>query len=230
MSDFIKIFENEKEVLAAFSLRSAGDLKNNPENQRKFFNQFNIDLDKIVFMNQVHSINIEQVDGSKNLIEKIDGIFTDKKEVFLAVNTADCLPIFIYSLNPKIVGIIHGGWRCLTSGILQNFFKKLDEQFNLDYDQVKVVIGPGIQRCHFEIKKDVLNEFNKYSQFIIKKDNKMYVDLPAITKKILTKLGLSMYNIKSEKDCTFCQAKKYYSFRREKKGLEGEMLGFIGLI
>ncbi len=231
MSDFLQIFENEKKVLAAFSLRAAGDLKNNPENQKKFFQQFGIDFKKVVFMNQVHSAYVEYVGGSSNWIKGTDGIFTDKKGIILAVNTADCLPIFVYSSNPKFVGIIHGGWRCLTAGILQIFFKKANEKFDLDFSNIKAVIGPGIHCCHFEIKKDVISKFNKYSQFIIiKKDNKMFVDLPAMAKEILTKIGLSMYNIKSEKDCTFCQEKKYYSFRREKKDLEGEMLGFIGLI
>jgi len=226
--NYIKIFPTEKNVLSAFSKKEANDLKNNILNQTKFFNQFNLDLKNVVRMNQVHGINIEYANGKSNLIKNTDGIFTDKKRIFLAVNTADCLPIFIYGQDPKFVGIIHAGWRGMVNGIIKNFFEKAANYFDLV--NIKIVIGPCIHLCCFEIKADCLLKFKNYKKFINKKNEKFFVDLPAIAKAQLTKIGILSHNIKVFEDCTCCAADKYFSYRREKKDLEGEMLGFIGLI
>lgn len=228
MKNYIKIFKDENDIIAAFSKKSAGDLKNNLENHKKFFSQFDIDMDKVVLMNQVHKANVEYADGSVNLIEKTDGIFTDKKELFLAVNTADCIPVFIYSSNPEFVGIVHCGWKSLVSGILFEFFNKASEKFELNLSNIKVYIGPHIKSCCFEIKEDVLDKFIKFDNFILKRDNKLFVDLAGIAKENLTQIGLAD-NIKMSKDCTFCLNNEYFSYRKEKAELEGEMLGFIGL-
>ncbi|MFZ5365341.1 MAG: peptidoglycan editing factor PgeF [Patescibacteria group bacterium] len=227
--NYTNIFPKDRKVIAVFSHRAAGDLKNNRPNQTNFFSQFGIDWDQVVFMNQVHGANVEYADGSRRLIDNTDGIFTDKKNVYLAVNTADCLPIFIINDNPAFVGVIHCGWRSLVNGIIAQFFRQVAERLPLKFERIRATVGPGIQSCHFEIKNDVLDAFQKYQSDISERSGKMFVDLPAIARRCLTEAGLKGYNIKLSEACTYCQNEKYYSFRREREQLNGEMIGFIGL-
>lgn len=227
MKNYLELFPDLENISAVFSTKQAGNLKDK-NNQIQFFKQFDIDFEKVIIMEQTHSAKAQYVDESKNYIRKVDAVFTDKKGVYLTVNTADCLPIFIYGQNPEFISIIHAGWRGLVNGILQNSLQKADEKFKIDFSQVRSVVGPGIHKCCFEIKKDILHEFSLYKNFIAENKGKITVDLPGIAKSNLTRVGLKEYNIELIGECTCCLSDKYFSFRREKEKLGGEMLGFIG--
>lgn len=69
-------------------------------------------LKNIVTGEQIHGDKIKVV-TSKNpkTIPKTDGLITNRKNIFLAIFTADCVPVFLYDFKKEVVGLIHAGWK-----------------------------------------------------------------------------------------------------------------------
>ncbi len=101
---------------------------------------------------------------------------------------------------------------------------------NCPADDILAGIGPGIRACHFEIKPDVLEEFNDYPLHINFVGQKIFVDLPAIITSQLTAAGVLKQNIADSGHCTYCQKDKYFSFRRDHPKKVRAMVAYIGLI
>jgi len=166
----------------------------------------------------------------KRFFAGFDGSITNQKGITLTVNVADCFPIYLYDAKNKTVGLLHSGWRGTVRNISGRAIAMMVKQFSSKAKNIRACIGPGIRSCHFEIKKDVINKFKKYPDAIIKKADGLFVDLPNIIKTQLTKTGVALKNIQDCKECTFCDAKKYFSFRRDKHGKPKTMLAYISLV
>jgi copper oxidase (laccase) domain-containing protein len=96
----------------------------------------------------------------------------------------------------------------------------MKKNFNSDYKNITIWLGPGIKSCHFEVQQDVLSLFEKkFKIAIIKKDNRYFIDLPLAIKKSLFLNGIKKQQIIEHPDCTFCLRSQYFSFRRDKPSL-----------
>ena len=145
-------FEN---LVHGISTRDFGSMKNddgsiNRLNLENFLNNLSLPKNGIC-MGQVHGADVKIVtDGSKLLIENVDGIITNKKKVPLCVMTADCLPILFFDSKNQVIGIAHGGRKGLEKGILQNVLNEFIEKFGSDPKDIFVGIGPGIEKNCYE--------------------------------------------------------------------------------
>lgn len=136
--------------------------------------------------------------------------------MYLSVTIADCLPIVIFDPQKEVIGLIHCGWKGLEKKIIEKAVKKMEENFVVNSNELLAGIGPGIGSCHFEVKEDFLARFNSYHDAIIKKDRKSYIDLKLIAKRQLEETGIKPENIYISSVCTYCQADKYFSYRKDK--------------
>ena len=231
----IKFFENIPKVLAVMSEREDGSMKLfadiglNLEKRKIFFEKIGISKNKIISAEIIHGTSVEIVDNkSPKLILDADGLITKNKHVFLSATVADCIPVYFYEPKEKIVAVIHCGWRGIVGGIIKNATKKI-LALKGKTESLKVVLGPGINKCHFEIKEDVLDKFANHIEFIIKKDNKIFVDLKGIIKEQLIASGVDLKNIENNDECTM-EKDNYFSFRRDKPKLIEAMIAVIGLV
>ena len=98
-------------------------LENFPETYKK--------LD-IQYMNQTHGHSIQRV---TSLIDHptVDGLFTSKKGLILAVKTADCVPLILSSSKGNEVAAIHVGWRGLEAGIVENALSLFSIDIGITY-------------------------------------------------------------------------------------------------
>lgn len=225
-----KIFRKFKNLICATSKRENGDLKLGLKKRECFLNKFHILSENLITLNQIHSNKIYVI---KNYAQKElygDGLITAKKGICLGIFSADCLPIFLFDPKKKIIGLLHAGWQGTLKGISRKavfLFKKLG---SLPKD-VLVYIGPSIcGNCYFVNKERAtifsLN-FPKFKKKIIKKKNKKYfLNLKLLNKLILMEEGIPPYNVQISKICTFSN-KNYFSFRREKERLSGQMLSIF---
>ena len=93
---------------------------------------------------------------------------------------------------------------------------------------IRVVLGPSIKACCFEVSSDVLGEFD--SSFAImktEKKGKYRVDLLAIAMAQLARSQIHFDNIFVDPSCTFCDKDSFFSFRRDGKKA-GRMLALFG--
>lgn len=199
----------------------------NTENRRRFLENNNINYDSVVFADIIHGDNVEIIKDINVVVSPSDALITKNKNIFLAIGVADCIPVFLYEEVAGVIGVIHVGWRGVIGEVLKKTIDKVVFLGGRKSD-IKISIGPGINSCHFEIKDDVLGKFKNYEEFIINKNNKVFVDLKAILKKQLLDQGILESNIEDDNRCTYCND-NFFSFRRDKPKVVETMMAVIGM-
>ena len=102
--------------------------------------------------------------------------------------------------------------------------------FKTDTQDILVGIGPGIRKCHFEISPGDKIKYGAYPDFVLERDNKIFIDLAGIIKTQLQDNGILKEHIEDSGVCTYCEEKEYFSYRRDKPKEVQPMVGYIGLI
>lgn len=225
-------FEKHPEIHAVLSEREDGSMKilgdgRNEGNRNDFFDRIGVDPDSIVSADLANGNDVVVVDDAgKRIAEKTDGLVTKNKEISLAITVADCVPVFFFEPEKNIIAIAHAGWRGIVGRIVPKTIEKIKE-LGGDAQKLKVALGPGINACHFEIKEDVLGEFDEYEEFIIKKESKIFIDLKGIIRKQLESGGVAAGNIENDNECTY-ESEKYFSYRRDKTEVIEAMIAIVG--
>jgi hypothetical protein len=204
-------------------------MKGDFNNQQTFFKQQNLDERKIIGADLTHDDKVMIVNSETTLrmIPNCDALITADKNCLLTVTVADCLPIYFYDPKKQVVALAHAGWKGVLNGIAQKTALSLINNFSCDSNDIKIFIGPHIQKCHFEVKDDVASQFAP--KYIIESAGKKYINLAAAVKNQLLNIELPTSNISISPDCTFCLENKYFSFRRESDKIVKAMVAYIGL-
>ena len=165
-------------------------------------------------MNQVHGNNVEFVDKySPSIIDDCDGLITNDKDVVLMVMVADCIPIIFIDRKKEVVAAVHAGRNSTFLKISEITVKKMVNEFNCNYSDIEVYMGPSIQKCCYEVSKEMVtiveNSFGK--EFV----NGRFIDLQGINESLLKNLNIS--NIIISNTCTKCSNESYFSYREDKR-------------
>ena len=156
-------------------------------------------IEYIASMNQTHSDLVTLVESPQ--IYDSDGIYTEKSKLGLIVQTADCMPILLS--DKKRIGAIHAGWRGLKSNIVKKAIRKFD------INQLSISVGPHAQSCCYEVKEDVKNHFNDYTEL---RDGMFFLNMSQILKELSEERG---FQIEVSSICTICNS-SYNSYRENK--------------
>ncbi len=159
---------------------------------------------------QIHGTRVH-IASKSALKRKADGLITDRKNFWIGVLAADCLPAFL--VGNGMVGVVHAGWRGTAKGILFNAIKKMQVFTKV----ISVILGPCIcSRC-YEVGLDVYNSFSASVRDKVFKrisDEKFLLDL-----RKANRIQARSAGVKSIEDipfCTVCDNELFYSFRKEK--------------
>lgn len=226
-------------ITSGFSTKTDGNLRlmigstdnEASRNRERYFSKLGPDSSKIVSAELVHGNRLVKIDRNNisRVIMDCDALISSEPDIVLSITAADCLPIYFYDQNKKVVALAHAGWR----GTISNIVKKVIDSFLNDYNSnpkdIEVFIGPHIKSCHFEIRADILDQFKDYSEYISKNDGKININLAGIISKQLSACGLKKENIMISEECTYCLPKKYFSYRRDNPEELETMLAYIGL-
>lgn len=177
--------------------------------------KYNITVENLRYMNQTHGSNIEVInDNSPLCIDDCDAIITNKVDIPLMVMVADCIPILMYDENKNVIAAIHAGRNSTFSKIAHKTVLKMINEFNCDVKDIKVNLGPSIQKCCYEVSPELVDivKTSFGSEFV---DNRL-IDLQGINKKQLLSLGVKNENIEISKICTKCSNEDYFSYRINK--------------
>jgi hypothetical protein len=85
---------------------------------------------------------------------------------------------------------------------------------------VHAAIGPGIGVCCYEVGEDVARQFGI--------EHRTHLNLAFENRKQLEAAGVAPQNIEALGVCTFCDAERFFSYRREKEKA-GRMTSYIRL-
>ncbi|MFV0246425.1 MAG: peptidoglycan editing factor PgeF [Mycoplasmatales bacterium] len=196
------------------------------ENRIIFANRAEIPLKRSVFANQTHSTNFYEVkakDCGKGLnshedgIDNVDCLYTFEKNIPLFTFHADCVPVYFYSEEDNLIGIIHAGWQGSVNIITKRVLAHILE-LGIDPNNIKVVIGPSISMKCFECQDDVIDKIKEIPIEGVEKTYKQYKDRYKADMKLLNKLqvldlGIPEENIHMSDICTF-KNKHLFSYRK----------------
>lgn len=178
----------------------------------------------IVWLDQQHTTDCLYVDSVPQQIPVADAVWTDQPGLVLSVMTADCLPILL--TNGKRVCAIHAGWRGLLDGVIENSLKQCVTRPG---DGWQAWIGPAISAEFFEVGDEVRQAFVQkhpaFDQFFQPHGNKWLADLAAMAEQILRLQGIK--TISQSGLCSYADAKRFYSYRRD--GQTGRMASLVWL-
>ena len=189
-----------------------------------FVSYLNLDKNNLAIPNQTHSNNISTISMPGSYTD-VDGLISKNKKIILSIRVADCIPLFVYCSKTDYFGLIHSGWRGTKNKIVSYTIDKM-KLLGSDPREIKVVIGPSINKCCFEVGLDVSKIFAKrYSKKL--KNLKYMLDLKKIVYDELLNSKIFSNNIFVDDDCTSCNPKKYFSYRRDGDSA-GRMLAIAG--
>ena len=223
------------------------DTKSVLANRKKFLIRIGVDINKTICMHVVHGdklgvadknlAGISMVDYKKAMV--LDGLFTDKKAVYLFLLIADCLPIIFYDQRKKVVGLIHAGWKGVDLEIAKKAIKFMVNTYGSDPTDLVVGIGPCIYKESFIKVNPRQMSDSRWSSYIDKvrpcrKGGESYysIDLVGFTKKQLMDAGVRKDNI-FESEINTAKDKRFFSHVREAKkdiSYQGRFACVIALI
>jgi polyphenol oxidase len=176
----------------------------------------------LVYMNQVHGNNVQIVTkDSPKLIDNCDAIITNEKDLPIMVMVADCIPILIFDEIKGVIAAIHAGRNSTFLKIAQITANKMINEFNCNVDNMKVIMGPSIHKCCYEVS-DELVQIVKTS-FGEKFCDGRHIDLHGINIMLLEEIGIR--HIRVSEICTKCSDEPFYSFRKNPQ--TGRFAGII---
>ncbi len=171
---------------------------------------------QLQWLNQVHGKCVTAITDCAEPLTA-DGLISATSALACCVLTADCLPVVLVSESTREVAAVHAGWRGLAAGILEQALS----QMATPASELRAWLGPAIGPCHFEVGDDVRQAFasampgSRYSSCFSAtgEAGKFMADLPALARLKLEAAGLQ--RIESCGICSYCDAERFYSFRRE---------------
>jgi YfiH family protein len=103
------------------------------ENYKKICKALELDHENIVRPIQLHSHNIKTVNKIgiyEEEYKNVDGLITNKKDQILSLTYADCIPLYFFDPNKKVIANIHSGWQGTLQRIGALAVEKLINEYN----------------------------------------------------------------------------------------------------
>ncbi|WP_203290125.1 peptidoglycan editing factor PgeF [Metabacillus sp. cB07] len=213
------------------------------ENRKILASAVNMPLEHWVYADQVHDSSIYKArreDRSKgtmnyaSAVPETDGLYTDEEDLMLSLCYADCVPLFFYEPEKRLVGTAHAGWKGSVLDIGGKMARTWTQNEGVPGKSIYAIIGPSIGPCCYTVDDYVIDRVNNAlskdfpSPYEEVSAGQYSLDLKLLNKYLLLKAGLSESRILTSPLCTSCESSLFFSHRRD-QGKTGRMAGFIGL-
>ena len=133
------------------------------ENRRRFQTAAGAPNFPLVTLKQFHSDVIHVFDDASSDPCRGDASITNRPNLLLAIQTADCVPILLVDPKKRAIAAIHAGWRGTLARIAAKTIGKMQMHFATKPADLLAAIGPSIGPCCYEVGTEVATQF--LSQF-----------------------------------------------------------------
>ncbi len=197
------------------------------ENRRRIAASLHLPGDP-AWLEQVHGTEVLDLDAApqpaSGAAPCADAALTRRTERVCAIQVADCLPVLLAADDASAVAAAHAGWRGLAAGVLEATVAKLA----IEPARLIAWLGPGIGPAHFEVGEEVRAAFLRQDAaaagaFSGNPRRRWQCDLVALARARLAALGVA--EISGGEWCTYADAARFFSFRRD--GRCGRMAALI---
>ncbi|UOD33555.1 peptidoglycan editing factor PgeF [Massilia violaceinigra] len=177
------------------------------------------------WISQVHGIAV--VDAASvqpgQAVQVGDASIAHAPGVVCAVMTADCLPVLFASMDGKVVGAAHAGWRGLAAGVLGETVAAMRAA---GAGEISAWLGPAIGPGQFEVGSDVLDSFAAQARgkeeaaamaqafaAFPGRPGKFLADIYMLARIVLARDGID--RVSGGSYCTASERGRFYSYRRD---------------
>lgn len=197
----------------------------------------------VITGHQVHGSAVAIVDRpdlTREELEGIDALVTNKPGVAIGVRTADCVPVLLYDPEKRVVAAVHSGWKGTVRRIAERTIFTMGRQFGCVPSNLKAVIGPAIGPQSFQVGEEVVAHFKDQGfpleaiWFFNEGEGEYamhhghHIDLWKANRWILEQSGVLAENIRTICIDTYTD-ERFFSARRE--GIEcGRIINAIKLL
>jgi len=238
-----EIFKTHPQVIHAFSTRQGGvssapyhslnlglhtgdDRQRVQINRRRFFEALDIPTERLVFPQQVHGSRVVAV-REAGTVERCDALITDRRHLYLTIQTADCFPVFLFDPRQQVVAVAHSGWRGTAADIAGKTIAAMAGTYGSRAQDILAAVGPGVQQSCYQVDEQVAVQFD--ARFLTEDGPGHFrLNVQGAIVQQLKMHGIPEAHIEWDGTCTHCAAERYYSYRRDGQS-SGRMMGVIGL-
>ena len=174
-----------------------------------------VSAESLLTVRQVHGATAIFVTQPWEESPRADAMLTKRRDVTLAVQTADCVPVLFLDTENEIIGVIHAGWKGALAGIIES---TLDVLLEIGGDPLTTLaaIGPCVSQKFFEVGPEVeeafLEKHPENKQFFKKDADSLFFDLSGYVKHILEKACVKEVEVLPYD--TYHQEDQFFSCRR----------------
>lgn len=198
------------------------------DNQNALYQSLDIAPEKILHFHQTHSdtiIPILSLDQAQQIqrgpLLQADAWLLGVAGWGVAIQTADCVPLFLWDEPGQRLALAHCGWRGVVNRLPFKIATALQQAGATG--NIYGWLGPHIQVCCFEVQADVANRFSPSS--LHEKNGRIFVNLNLEILGQLQEAGLTPQHIKTPYYCTCGDEKNFFSWRRDH--VRQNLLSFI---
>lgn len=229
------------------SLNLGLHVKDKPENvvlnRRRLADELKSPLENWVCADQVHDSSIYKVSQSdkgkgildyESAIRATDGLYTQEENLMLALCYADCVPLYFYEHEKKLIGTAHAGWKGTVKDVGGKMIQTWIKDEEADVTSIYAIIGPSIGPCCYVVDDYVIEKVNQVIRntaalpYHKVSEGQYSLDLKQLNKQLLIHAGVKEDRILTSSLCTSCESSMFFSHRRD-SGSTGRMFSFIGL-
>ncbi len=194
-----------------------------------FFKNITRPARPVISLKQVHQDECVIITSRGKLKKRYrgDAILTNRKDILISIQVADCVPIFLVEEKRKVIGLIHAGWKGTLLGIARRTMEEARDRLDCKPANFTVVFGPCIRSCCYRVSDDISVLFDeKCTRRPVRSEVRL--DLIRANMQQFLNCGVKEDRIFATANCTGCNAELFHSYRREKENA-GRMTGFLGL-
>ena len=195
-----------KEVTHCFTTREC-PIRGNEDEYKNLYQ-----LNRLISPIQTHT-NIVEIVDERAAYPETDGLILSNVNDGIYLSFADCTPLIFYDTANKIGAISHAGWRGTAGKIAVVTIEKMKNVFQSKPENIKVLIGPAISKCCYEVGEDVLSKLLSTVKDKSSLSEGNFVDLKAINARQLQEIGVKQIDICPY--CTSCDNDIFFSYRKE---------------
>ncbi len=213
---------------------SVGDLRERvEENHRRLAAVAGAALDALHRVSQVHGDRVVEAGagegtGALRPTEgEADALWTQRPEHWVAVGTADCVPVLLVDPEGRRVAAVHSGWRGTDARIVARTVESLVARGSRP-ERLLAAVGPCIQRCCYVVSEDLGARFSAGfgPEVVVREQADVRLDLARAVRDTLLGAGLKAAHVEVLPHCTACDAERFFSHRRD-AGRTGRHLNFV---
>jgi YfiH family protein len=170
--------------------------------RRDFARALDVDSESLTVVGAVHGAAVARVDEPQGVVQGVDALVTDRRDVALFATYADCYPIVLWDPQRRCAALVHAGWRGTAARVGPAAVQKMVHEYGSQPASILAGIGPGICGSCYEVGEDVASQFD--ARFLPARregpaepgrGRRFFLDLAAANKAQLEEVGIKEVHV-----------------------------------